>query len=121
MLWEEVPVMVGPAGTSNPLSVLVTQRGCVYRDIVETEFLPGTPTVDLIQMGSVEAVKSGVISGLGSGVIPMVAANPWLRGGQLIRLAWQPSKAVVTEVRWNREVCPRMVVDYLEQLPEPRN
>ncbi|MGH3855020.1 MAG: LysR family transcriptional regulator [Pseudonocardiaceae bacterium] len=120
-LWEESPVMVGVAGSNDPpQKVLVTERGCVYRDIIESEFLRTSPATEIIQIGSIEAVKSGVLSRLGAGLIPLVAASPWLDGGQLVRLRWQPSRRVVTEVQWNREVCPAAVMEYLERLTGPR-
>lgn len=116
-LWDEKPVMVSAARTVDPLRrVLVTQRGCIYRAIIDSEFLPSAPSLEVVQIGSVEGVKAGVLAGLGAGLIPLIAARPWLDGGQLVRLAWQPTRRVATEVQWNQDFCLPIVIDYLERL-----
>jgi DNA-binding transcriptional LysR family regulator len=120
-LWDERPVMVSVAGAADRLGkVLVTQRGCIYRDIIDSEFLPSARPMKVVQIGSVEAVKAGVLAGLGVGLIPLIAARPWLSGGQLVLLDWQPTRRVATDVQWNREFCLPTVIDYLERLTAPR-
>jgi DNA-binding transcriptional LysR family regulator len=98
----------------------VTHRGCIYRDIIDSEFLPSTRAMKVVQIGSVEAVKDGVLAGLGVGLIPLIAARPWLIGGQLVLLDWQPTRKVATDVQWNRELCLPTVIDYLERLTVAR-
>lgn len=120
-LWDEKPVMVAPAGAVNrQRKVLVTERGCIYRTIIETEFVPSVPSMEVVQIGSVEAVKTGVLAGLGVGLLPLIAARPWLNGGKLVRLGWQPTRKVVTQVQWNPDFCLPSVIDYLERVTVPR-
>lgn len=116
-LWEEKVVLIGtPEAARRPRRVLLTAPGCAYREIVEREFLGRLPQAEVLQVGSVEGVKSSALSNLGIGLLPMVAAKPFLSGGQLVELPLRTSHTVVTDAIWNPEACPPAVVGHLQRL-----
>lgn len=120
-LWEDEPLMVGtPSAISSPKRVLVTEPGCVYREISESEFLPNLPGAEPMQAGSLEGVKSAVIAGLGIGLLPKVAVRPLLSKGQLAVLPLRTRRRVVTTLAWNRRTCPPGVAAHLAALGQPQ-
>lgn len=117
VLWEEEAILVGtPDAAAHPTRVLLTGRDCLYREITDSNFLDKLPATEPIQVGSMEAVKSAVIAGLGVGLLPMVSVQYWLSQGHLVALPYQPNRKVVTEVVWNSQACPAGVVEHLERL-----
>ncbi|WP_314177798.1 LysR family transcriptional regulator [Streptomyces winkii] len=120
-LWEENAVLVcSPVRAQDPRRILVTAQGCVYRQLVEEEFLDRLPQPDILQVGSLSGVKSSALSGLGVGLLPMVAAKPYLNAGQLVELPLRTARTVVTDVLWHQETCPSKVVEHLRRLrPTP--
>lgn len=79
-------------------SLLLTEKGCCYRDIFEralasVKVSPGTA----IEFHSVEAMKKCAVAGLGIAIIPMIAAERELAEGELRALRWhQPDFQVYT-------------------------
>ncbi|GAA2138629.1 LysR family transcriptional regulator [Kitasatospora kazusensis] len=117
VLWEEDVCMVGiPAAAARPKRVLLTRPGCVYREITDADFLGRLPGVEPVQVGSLDGVKSSVLAGLGVGLLPVAAVQPWLAGGQLVELPLRTERKVVTEVVWNRRTCPGFVTEHLRRL-----
>lgn len=116
-LWEEEPLMVGtPAAVTSPRQILLTGPSCVYRKIAESDFLPRLPEAEPMQVGSLEGVKSAVLAGLGVGLLPSVAVQPWLANGQLAVHPLRTSRKVLTEVAWNDRTCPTGVARHLRRL-----
>ena len=117
-LCEEEIALIAPEGQSGRLShrILLPQRGCVYREIIESEYLPQTPSAQIVQMGSLETVKSGVLAGLGTGLLPVVAVRHMLARGQVTRLPWTPSTRVTARLAWNPRTCPQDVTVHLERM-----
>jgi DNA-binding transcriptional LysR family regulator len=71
---SEELVHIGPVDTA-PVDVLLLEEGCVYSDEVARRLLAvGHPESSLTRFGSVEAVKACVSAGLGTAVVPRVAA-----------------------------------------------
>jgi DNA-binding transcriptional LysR family regulator len=117
VLWAEDVVLVGvPSAARAPKRVLVAERECVFRDITEADLLGGSKRVEVMQVGSLEGVKSAVLAGLGVGVLPAVAVQPWLASGRLISLPLCTSRKVVTYVAWNEQSCPATVAACLRRL-----
>lgn len=57
--------------------VLLTERGCGYRAVIETALLSqGANPFSGIEMGSIEVLKRAVEGGLGMAIIPIAAACP---------------------------------------------
>lgn len=57
--------------------MLLTERGCSYRAVIEAELLHwGTNPYSGLELGSVEVLKRTVQAGLGIAIIPIAAANP---------------------------------------------
>jgi DNA-binding transcriptional LysR family regulator len=117
VLWEEEPLMVGiPAAVASPRRVLLTGRGCVYREVAESDFLSGIPDAEPMQVGNLEGVKSAVLAGLGVGLLPSVAIQPWLASGELAALPLRTSRTIVTAAAWNDQTCPTGVVRNLRKM-----
>jgi DNA-binding transcriptional LysR family regulator len=116
LLWEEPVVLVGAPGGQTSGPVLVAQPGCVFRKIVEDEYLGHVPGAAMMQIGSLEAVKSGVCAGLGVGLLPAVAVRSHLASGALVELPWRTSRRVITGMYWDPRRCPAEVVEWLLRL-----
>ena len=57
--------------------MLLTERGCSYRAVIETELLQqGTNPYSGLELGSIEMLKRTVQGGLGIAIIPIAAADP---------------------------------------------
>lgn len=82
---------------------------------------PGSVT----ELGSIEAIKKTVISGLGITVLPRIAVEKELAEGLLAELAWQgPEFNMVTQVSYHRDkwVSPALeaFMGMVEEMLEPR-
>ncbi|MET9913535.1 LysR family transcriptional regulator [Streptomyces sp. NPDC006476] len=80
-------------------SVLTTEAGCAYRDLFEEE-LRGAETVSFLEFGTIEAIKRGVISGLGIALLPLVTVAAEVDKGELTALPWDVPFAVYTQLAW---------------------
>jgi DNA-binding transcriptional LysR family regulator len=118
VLWEEEILLVGTPGAfaRTPHRLLLTEPGCVYRDLTEEEFLNRMPDVELSQVGSLEGVKAAVLAGLGIGLLPLVAIEPWLSNGQLKGCPPHTDRKVITGVVWNLRSCAPAVAAHLERI-----
>lgn len=117
VLWEEELLMVGiPASAASPRRVLLTGPGCVYREVTESDFLSKLPGAEPMQVGNLEGVKSAVLAGLGVGLLPSVAIQPWLAKGQLVALPLRSNHTVVTAAAWKDQTCPTGVARNLRKI-----
>ncbi len=106
-LWEEEVVMVGTReAATHPRKVLLTGPGCVYRELTEQDFLSRMPEADVLQVGTLEGVKSAVLAGLGVGLLPVVAVKSLLLQGHLVQTPLRSRHKVITDVVWNPGTCP---------------
>ncbi|MDF3301131.1 LysR family transcriptional regulator [Streptomyces tropicalis] len=80
-------------------SVLATEAGCAYRDLFEVE-LRGTETMPFLEFGTIEAIKRGVVSGLGIALLPEVTVTGELEKGQVTALPWDIPFSVYTQLAW---------------------
>ncbi|MHC3471051.1 LysR family transcriptional regulator [Streptomyces sp. 7R007] len=80
-------------------SILATEAGCAYRDLFEEE-LRGAETVSFLEFGTIEAIKRGVISGLGIALLPLVTVAAEVDKGELTALPWDVPFAVYTQLAW---------------------
>ncbi|WP_344050517.1 LysR family transcriptional regulator [Streptomyces thermoalcalitolerans] len=80
-------------------SVLATEAGCAYRDLFEEE-LRGAETTPFLEFGTIEAIKRGVVSGLGIALLPEVTVAGELEKGELTALPWDIPFSVYTQLAW---------------------
>ncbi|MFJ8142965.1 LysR family transcriptional regulator [Streptomyces sp. NPDC096013] len=82
-------------------SVLVTEAGCAYRDLFERE-LQDTESTSFLEFGTIEAIKRGVVSGLGIALLPAVTVATELEKGEMVALPWEVPFTVHTQLAWRR-------------------
>ncbi|MFI6210269.1 LysR family transcriptional regulator [Streptomyces sp. NPDC051041] len=80
-------------------SILATESGCAYRDLFEEE-LRGAETMPFLEFGTIEAIKRGVISGLGIALLPAVTVTRELEAGEMTALPWKAPFSVYTQLAW---------------------
>jgi DNA-binding transcriptional LysR family regulator len=80
-------------------SILATEAGCAYRDLFEVE-LRGAETMPFLEFGTIEAIKRGVMSGLGISLLPEVTVAAELEKGELATLSWDTPFSVHTQLAW---------------------
>jgi DNA-binding transcriptional LysR family regulator len=81
------------------VSILATETGCAYRDLFEDE-LRGAETVPFLEFGTIEAIKRGVISGLGVALLPQITVCRELAKGEMVVLPWAAPFSVYTQLAW---------------------
>jgi DNA-binding transcriptional LysR family regulator len=83
--------------------VVSTEPGCTYRDSFEELLrMPGAEQFPLLELGTIDAIKRSVGSGLGIALLPRVAIASDLEAGDLVCLDWQPPFTVYTQLVWRR-------------------
>ncbi|MEV0265051.1 LysR family transcriptional regulator [Streptomyces sp. NPDC050617] len=82
-------------------SVVATEAGCAYRDLFEEE-LKGAETASFLEFGTIEAIKRGVMAGLGVSLLPKITVAAELARGEMTVLPWQPPFKVFTQLAWRR-------------------
>jgi DNA-binding transcriptional LysR family regulator len=80
--------------------ILLTEAGCAYRMLFERALhAAGAVPREIVEFGSVEAIKQCVAAGMGLAVLPRVAVERELASGQLAALRWAgPPIAVITQM-----------------------
>jgi DNA-binding transcriptional LysR family regulator len=84
-------------------SILATEAGCAYRDLLEDELRGAekdAEEVSFLEFGTIEAIKRGVASGLGIALLPAVTVANEQERGELVSLPWQPPFTVYTQLAW---------------------
>jgi DNA-binding transcriptional LysR family regulator len=83
--------------------VVSTEPGCAYRDAFEQVLrTPGADPFPLLELGTIDAIKRSVSSGMGIALLPRVAIAADLKAGNLVCLDWQPPFTVYTQLVWRR-------------------
>jgi DNA-binding transcriptional LysR family regulator len=91
----------GPVATAELTgeSLLATEPGCAYRDLFERE-LTALKAVAFMEFGTIEATKRAAAAGLGIALLPEVTVAAELAEGSLVRLGWEPSFTLRTQLAW---------------------
>lgn len=89
----------------NGETILVTEKGCSYREMFEGVLLAARvyPSVKL-EFASVEAIKQCTVAGLGVALLPEISVKREIESGDLIKLPWSGT-ALPTKIHlvWHRE------------------
>ncbi|GAP53088.1 LysR family transcriptional regulator [Streptomyces azureus] len=81
-------------------SLLATEPGCAYRDLFERELNTLAESVQFMEFGTIEATKRAAAAGLGISLLPEVTVAAELAEGALVRLDWEPSFTLRTQLAW---------------------
>ncbi|MFC4334842.1 LysR family transcriptional regulator [Salininema proteolyticum] len=84
-------------------AILVPERGCAFRDLFEKELTSGGAAPSLMELGTVEAVKRGVASGLGIALLPRMTLEEETVKGDLVRLDWRPPFTLHSQLVWRED------------------
>lgn len=112
---------VGPQDMRGEYLIL-TEKGCSYRAVFEAMLHEeGVQPASILEFGSVEAIKKCVISGLGATLLPRVAVQEELAGGQLVDLRWSGQDfKMLTQISYHKDkwISPalRALLDLAEKL-----
>lgn len=100
-----VSSFVGPSDLGGETVLLpeAPQSGCAYRGRFERQLAEGgiVPR-ETLEFQSIEAIKRCVGAGMGITVLPTVAVEAELAGGDLSELGWQEPIRVGTLMAWNQ-------------------
>lgn len=78
------------------------ESGCAYRGQFEYQLgVAGVVPSEKLEFQSIEAVKQCVAAGMGLSVLPSVAVDSELEGGNLAALRWEESFEVKTQMVWH--------------------
>ena len=117
LMEEEVSVVAPPAhalavsdlvapsdlGGETVLLPEAPQSGCAYRGRFERQLAEGGMVPrETLEFQSIEAIKRCVGAGMGITVLPTVAVEAELAGGDLSELGWQEPIRVGTLMAWNQ-------------------
>lgn len=85
--------------------LLLTEVGCTYRNLfLQRLAMDGIYPTTILEFTSVEAIKQCVMARMGVTVLPRMAVERELAGGQLAALAWiEKEFHVMTQMLWHRE------------------
>lgn len=84
--------------------LIETEPGCAYREQLEHVLATGSgEPPPVLELGSIDAIKRSVATGLGIALLPRVTVAEELARGELLRLDWTPPFRVYTQVVWRAE------------------
>jgi DNA-binding transcriptional LysR family regulator len=92
------------AGDLRTSDVLAVETGCAYRDLFEFELgraAAAPPSV--LELGTIEAIKRTVKSGMGISLLPEITVRDELETGELAVVPWKVPFQVSTQVAWHRD------------------
>jgi DNA-binding transcriptional LysR family regulator len=85
-------------------TLLLTEMGCAYRSVFEQQLADsGCLPKQLLEFGSIEAIKQFAMLGMGVAVLPAVAVSAELAQTRLISLPWEHDFGIVTQMVWHKE------------------
>lgn len=86
-------------------AVLLTETGCTYRTQFEQILAEsGTARGGSVEFSSVEAIKQGVIAGMGIAILPAMAVRAEVDQGRLAPLKWAGSPlSINTSLVWHKD------------------
>ncbi|MGE7907547.1 LysR family transcriptional regulator [Peribacillus sp. NPDC094092] len=101
------------AGELAQETILLTEKGCSYRTQFEHRIqIEGFYPEQVIEFGSIEAIKQCVMAGLGTSLLPKMAVEKELDKGRLIELPTSiVLEPVFTEIAWHKD---KYIPSYLE-------
>lgn len=85
-------------------TLLLTEAGCVYRDLFQRTLAAASVTGNnILEFGSVEAIKQCVMAGMGITFLPAIAVETELAQGRLATLHWSAGDyGLTTHLAWHR-------------------
>ncbi|MEZ4670658.1 MAG: LysR family transcriptional regulator [Anaerolineae bacterium] len=107
MACPDHPLSTSPCITNHDLrreTFLLTETNCTYRLLFERTLLAdGVRLPDPMEFNSVEAIKQCVMAGIGVAFLPEIAARRELISEQMVKLNWQQSLLIDTQLVWHRD------------------
>jgi len=83
---------------------LLTDASCQYRSVFERSLASeGIHLSDIIEFGSIEAIKQCVMVGMGIAVLPAVTVAKEVTRGQLVVLRTESTLQVYTQMIWHKD------------------
>ncbi|WJE17629.1 LysR family transcriptional regulator [Halobacillus sp. ACCC02827] len=84
---------------------LLTESGCSYRELLEHSFhQDGYSLSNLLEFGSIEAIKQCAVAGLGLAALPEMVVEKEIREGRLVELPWtKDMPPLYTQIAWHKE------------------
>jgi DNA-binding transcriptional LysR family regulator len=84
-------------------TILTTEYGCPYRELFESALSEGSPEkVQMLEFGTIEAIKQMAASGLGATLLPRFAVAEELGTGELAAIDWPVPFTMFTQLAWRR-------------------
>mgnify|MGYP001455583623 CR=1 FL=1 len=80
-------------------ALLATETGCAYRDLFEEQF---DEPVSFLEFGTIEAIKRGVMAGLGVALLPEITVRQEVERKEIAVLPWKVPFAVHTQLAWRQ-------------------
>lgn len=85
-------------------TLLLTEIGCTYRSVFEQQLAAsGCLPKQILEFGSIEAIKQFAMLGMGIAVLPAVAVSAELAQNKLVSLPWEHDFRMVTQMVWHKE------------------
>lgn len=85
-------------------TLLLTEIGCPYRSIFEQQLAAsGCLPKQVLEFGSIEAVKQFAILGMGIAVLPAITVSTELAQNRLASLPWEHDFHMVAQMIWHKE------------------
>lgn len=92
-------------------TLLLTEKGCSYRNIFEQQLATAGCTPKMVlEFGSIEAIKQFAMLGMGIAVLPAISVETEIAQRKLVALPWEHDFRLVTQIVWHKEkwVSPAM-------------
>ncbi|HEU5376063.1 MAG TPA: LysR family transcriptional regulator [Ktedonobacteraceae bacterium] len=84
-------------------TLLLTEMGCTYRSVFEQQLAAsGCLPKQILEFGSIEAIKQFAMLGMGIAVLPAVAVRAELAQNKLVSLPWEHDFRMVTQMVWHK-------------------
>ena len=84
--------------------ILAVETGCAYRDLFDMELSRASAEpLPVLELGTIEAIKRTVKSGMGISLLPEITVREELASGEFALVPWQVPFQVSTQVAWHRE------------------
>ncbi len=99
--------LIGPAPVSTDelrkALILNTEYGCPYREVFEAALNDdGAAKVELLEFGTIQAIKQMAANGLGAALLPRFAVAGELAAGELAEVAWEIPFTFYSQIAWRK-------------------
>jgi DNA-binding transcriptional LysR family regulator len=89
--------------TLRDCTILSAEAGCAYRDLMQEAVSESSGELrSFLEFGTIEAIKRGVVTGLGISLVPLVTVREELDSGTLVVLPWSPPFEIYTQLAWRQ-------------------